>query len=73
VKLVIGFIGGVLVGIVAALLLAPESGQRLRGRLSTEASANWKAAQSQLKKGVGSIQDQLADPQSQAQILAEGD
>ena len=72
-KLLIGFVGGVLVGAVAALLLAPESGQKLRERLSTEASANWEAAQSQLKKGAGSVQDQLADPQSQAQNLVEGD
>lgn len=70
-KLVIGFLGGVVAGAVAALLFAPTTGQELRKQLADEASTQWETANSQLQKSVDSMQDQLASLQTQVQALAQ--
>ena len=55
----------------AALLNAPSTGEEMRARLSSGAALDWEMAQSQLQKGMESIQGQLASVQSQLSTLSE--
>ena len=72
-KLLIGFLGGVIVGAAGAMLFAPTSGEELRGRLADGASTQWETAHGQLQKSVGSMQAQLTSLQGQVQALSQKD
>ena len=49
-KFFLGFLGGIMVGAVAGLLLAPTSGEEFRGQIRTEADAAWKKAEAEWQK-----------------------
>jgi gas vesicle protein len=56
-----GIIVGLAVGAVIGVLLAPESGQKTRKRISSESDSFFKDLQDQLQSGLESIKNQYND------------
>ena len=56
-----GIIVGLAVGAVIGVLLAPESGQKIRKRISSESDSFFKDLQDQLQSGLESIKSQYND------------
>lgn len=56
-----GVIVGLAVGAVIGILLAPESGQKTRKRISSESDSFFKDLQDQLQSGLESIKSQYND------------
>lgn len=70
-RLLVGFLGGVVVGAIAALLFAPIPGQELRAQVTTKAGSQWNAVQSQWQKSMQNMPAELASLQTQDQALAQ--
>lgn len=70
-KFVIGFLLGFAAGAAAGLLYAPSTGEEMRARLSSGATSEWELAQSQLHRGMETIQGQLASVQAQLKTLTK--
>jgi gas vesicle protein len=56
-----GILVGLAVGAVVGILLAPESGQKTRKRISSESDSFFKDLQDQLQSGLDSIKSQYND------------
>jgi len=56
-----GILVGLAVGAVVGLLLAPESGQKTRKRITSESDSFFKDLQDQLQSGLDSIKSQYND------------
>jgi gas vesicle protein len=56
-----GILVGLAVGAVVGILLAPESGQKTRKRISSESDSFFKDLQDQLQSGLESIKSQYND------------
>ncbi|MBD2753333.1 YtxH domain-containing protein [Spirosoma validum] len=56
-----GVLVGLAVGAVVGILLAPESGQKTRKRISSESDSFFKDLQDQLQSGLDSIKSQYND------------
>lgn len=56
-----GILIGLAVGAVVGLLLAPESGNKTRKRISSESDSFFKDLQDQLQSGLENIKDQYND------------
>lgn len=56
-----GIIVGLAVGAVIGVLLAPESGQKIRKRISSESDSFFKDLQDQLQSGLENIKNQYND------------
>ena len=56
-----GIIVGLAVGADIGVLLAPESGQKIRKRISSESDSFFKDLQDQLQSGLESIKSQYND------------
>ena len=56
-----GVLVGLAVGAVIGVLLAPESGQKTRKRISSESDSFFKDLQDQLQSGLDSIKSQYND------------
>lgn len=56
-----GILVGLAVGAVVGLLLAPESGNKTRKRISSESDSFFKDLQDQLQSGLESIKSQYND------------
>jgi gas vesicle protein len=70
-RVLVGFLGGVAAGAIAALLLAPKSGAELRGHLADRASAQWQTASSQLDKSTNNAHAELATQRTSAPAPAQ--
>jgi gas vesicle protein len=66
-KYLAGFVLGALAGAVAALLLAPQSGEELRARLRAGAEKNYDLVQEQTQKGMAQLQAQMDKLSSEVQ------
>ncbi len=64
-KVVIGFLAGFAAGAAVALLFAPKAGEEIRAELSATAHTDWDAANTQLHKGMASMQQQMGNMQEQ--------
>lgn len=58
-KFLWGFMTGLVVGVVAALLLAPTSGEEMRVKIHTESDAQLKKFQEGVDKGKQSLQARM--------------
>ncbi|GAB4041128.1 YtxH domain-containing protein [Spirosoma jeollabukense] len=56
-----GILVGLAVGAVVGILLAPESGNKTRKRISSESDSFFKDLQDQLQSGLDSIKSQYND------------
>ncbi len=56
-----GILVGLAVGAVVGILLAPESGKKVRKRISSESDSFFKDLQDQLQSGLESIKSQYND------------
>ncbi|SOD78911.1 YtxH domain-containing protein [Spirosoma fluviale] len=56
-----GILVGLAVGAIVGILLAPESGQKTRKRISSESDSFFKDLQDQLQSGLESIKSQYND------------
>jgi len=68
---IITFLIGAAVGAVAALLLAPQSGQELRSRLQDEASAEGQRIQAQYQKSTQDLHERFDKVQGDAKSQLE--
>lgn len=66
-----GILIGIAVGVVAGVLLAPESGRKTRNKLSSDADSFFKDLQGQLQDGLDAIRDQYNDYVDQASQTAK--
>jgi gas vesicle protein len=66
-----GFIGGIFAGALAALLLAPSSGDELRARIGTEAEHQRERAAAELERTLKSIQQTIDETSEQVKTLVE--
>jgi gas vesicle protein len=64
----LSFLAGTLFGALAALLLAPSSGQELRGRIREEAERDWSRATAEWEKA--KVEMQIAMDQMRAEAEA---
>ena len=60
-KTLLTFLAGAAVGAVAALLLAPESGDKTRERLSMKAADAADAAKKKILEGLDSLEEALEE------------
>lgn len=70
-RFIIGFLIGFAAGAAAALLYAPATGEEMRAKLSSQATSEWDLAQSQVHKGMETVQGQLAGAQAQLHTLSK--
>ena len=63
----VSFLTGAVFGAVAGLLLAPTSGQELRGRIREEAEADWSRATAEWEKAKVETQAALEQMRAEAQ------
>jgi gas vesicle protein len=56
---IVSFVIGAVVGAIAALLLAPQSGEELRARMRQEAEAERQRLQSQYEKGMQDLHGRM--------------
>ena len=56
---IVSFVIGAVVGGIAALLLAPQSGEELRARMRQEAEAERQRLQSQYEKGMQDLHGRM--------------
>jgi gas vesicle protein len=68
-KYLAGFVLGALAGAVAALLLAPASGEELRARIRAEAEKDYQLVQEQTQKGMAQMQAQMDKLSSEVQSM----
>ena len=68
-KYLAGFVFGALAGAVAALLLAPASGEELRARIRAEAEKDYQLVQEQTQKGMAQMQAQMDKLSSEVQSM----
>jgi gas vesicle protein len=61
----IGLVMGAFVGVVFALLYAPESGDELRHKIQSGAEANWQIANLELERVKQTIQEKTQQSQPQ--------
>jgi gas vesicle protein len=66
---VLGTLFGALIGAVVALLLAPSSGEELRGNIKAGADANYAKLQDQWQKGMQGMQAQMDKMSSDLQAM----
>lgn len=60
-KTLFTFMAGAAVGAVAALLLAPESGEKTRGRIRAKASAAAGMAKEKILEGLDDLEEALEE------------
>lgn len=68
-KYLAGFILGALAGAIAALLLAPASGEELRARIRAEAEKDYQLVQDRTQQGMEQLQAQMDKLSSQVQSM----
>jgi gas vesicle protein len=68
---ILGVVVGTVIGGLAALLYAPQSGEELRGRLRDEASAERQRLQVQYEKSMGELHERVDKVQGDVQSLLE--
>lgn len=60
-KTILTFLAGAAVGAVAALLLAPESGEKTRGRIRAKAAAAAGMAKEKILEGLDDLEEALEE------------
>ena len=60
-KTIVAFMAGAAAGAAAALLFAPESGEKTRDRIRTKAEGVAGAAKGKILKGLGAIEEALEE------------
>jgi gas vesicle protein len=68
-KYMIGFLAGFAAGAAVALLFAPKAGEEIRAELSATAHTDWDVANTQVHKGMASIEQQLSSMQAQLHTM----
>lgn len=58
-KVLVGFIIGVMVGIAAALLMAPSSGEDLRQQMSDQATVDLRRMRDEYRRGMEDLQARM--------------
>ncbi len=58
-KVLIGFIVGVAVGVAAALLMAPASGEDLRQQMADHATADMRRMRDEYRRGMDDLQARM--------------
>ena len=69
-KYVMSFVMGVIVGAVAALLVAPSSGEDLRKEIKTQADVEVAKLQDEWQKGMQEVHDRLDKVSSEIQAAS---
>ena len=69
-RYVLSFVFGVIVGAVAALLVAPSSGDDLRNEIKTQADVEVAKLQNEWQKGMQDVHDRLDKVSSEIQAAS---
>lgn len=68
---ILGFIAGVVVGALAALLLAPKSGEELRADMARQAQMERDRLQKEYKQVAGDLHDRMDKMQADVQTTKD--
>jgi gas vesicle protein len=71
VKVIVGFLAGVAVGVAAALLLAPSSGEDLRQQMQDYADADMQRMRAEYRRGMDSLQARMDKMSKEVDAVAE--